>query len=42
MKDRMIIIREKKNLIVTFTYNRLRVNTNQSHKQHTIIEIVLN
>lgn len=42
MKDRMIIIRDKKNLIVTFSYNRLRFNTKQPDKQQTIVEIALN
>jgi hypothetical protein len=39
MKDRMIIIREKKPLIVSFTYNRSRLET--SKKTNTITAIVI-
>lgn len=42
MKDRMIIIRAEKPLIVSFTYTRSRLQTNRQKKNVAVIEIIVN
>jgi hypothetical protein len=42
MKDRMIIIREKKPLIVSFTYTRSRMNTKEKTKNVPVVVITVN
>lgn len=42
MKDRMIIIREEKPLIVSFTYTRSRLDTKEKNKNAPVVVITVN
>jgi hypothetical protein len=42
MKDRMIIIRDKKPLIVSFTYSRSRLETDKKTSNVPVVVITVN